>query len=182
MQWRTLGRLVLFGRNQQRRTKALELRYGSGGWRIRHEVDGAILDLAEAARHCERSYVAYLERRSELLDWLCANARDVYVTAISNVRSGLDYTLQERKSLHVADIALRNALKHLHREFQGERLLRISGHDAEGEVFAPGRVPFHRPEWILFPPLKHWWDPDSIECFWQSNKVLQVRQAEEAVP
>jgi hypothetical protein len=139
-----------------------------------------VLDLPDAAPHCAAAYVEFLQRDPDLLAWLCRTARDVYTLAPSNVRSGLDYTMQERKWEHIFDIALRNALVKLGRRFEGERLLHISSRSGEGLPLHAGRVPFHRPEWILQPGLQHWWQPDSIACFWQSNKVLQVRQEGES--
>jgi hypothetical protein len=114
-----------------------------------------------------------------LLDWLCTTAADVYLTAKSNVASGLDYSLQETKVEHVFDIALRNAVTQLGRKFKGEKLIRIGGRGHETMPLGGARVPFHHPDEIVQPPLEHWWDPNSIECFWQSNKVLQVAMSEE---
>ena len=39
---------------------------------------------------------------------------------------------------------------------------------------SPGRVPFHMPGVLLDPELEGWWQPGSVESFYQSNKVLQV--------
>jgi hypothetical protein len=173
--WRTVGRPGIQGRSWDRRRREFDARFGPGGWRIRHLVNGAILELAQAARLCEEAYVAFFTRHPDLLEWLCATAKDVYATAASNVRSGLDYTLQERKVEHVQDIAIRNALVRLGRQFAGEHLLGIGGRSPNGRRLNAGFVPFHRPEWVAQPPLLHWWQPDSIECFWQSNKVLQIK-------
>jgi hypothetical protein len=175
--WRTLGRPHYFGRNRDHWRRAYDYRFGPHGWRIRHVVCGEVLELPVAAHHCADAYVAFLKSRPDLLDWLCAIASDVYLTAHSNVRSGLDYAVQETKVEHVHDIALRNALTQLGRQFAGEKLLRLSGRGRESMTLSPGVVPFHRPEWIVQPILEHWWQPDSIECFWQSNKVLQINSA-----
>ncbi len=175
MTWTTLGRPHYFGRNRDRWKQRYDKQYGPDGWRIRHLVCGELMELAVAARHCGDAYAAFLSARRDFLDWLCTPAAAVYLTATSNVRSGFDYTIQETKVEHVHDIALRNAIAQLGGQFRGEKLLRIGGRGQESLPLSPGLVPFHRPEWIVQPALEHWWRTDSIECFWQSNKVLQVQ-------
>src|SRR5262249_45053712 len=90
--------------------------------------------------------------------------------------SGLDYHKQECPAIHLQDIAVRRCLKRLNRSFQGDHLVQIRGQDSEGFRLNPGKVPFHDPDGILRPSLAHeaWWEEDSIEDFWQSNKILQV--------
>lgn len=175
MTWRTIGRPHYFGRNRDRRRRAYDARYGKDGWRIRHRLGGEVLDRPDAARHCADAYAAFLAARPELLDWLCTAAADIYQTAHSNIRSGLDYALQETKMEHVHDIAVRNALAQLGRRFSGEKLVHIGGQGQLDAPLNPGAVPFHHPEWIVQPALELWWQPDSVEAFWQSNKVLQIR-------
>jgi hypothetical protein len=174
MTWRTIGRPHYFGRNRDRRRRTYNKRYGPDGWRIRHVVCGQLLDLPEAARHVAAAYAAFLATRPDVLEWLCTAASDVYQTARSNVQSGLDYARQETKMEHVHDIAVRNALAELGRRFSGEKLVHLGGRGQLDAPLNPGAVPFHRPEWIAKPPLELWWHTDSIESFWQLNKVLQI--------
>ena len=49
--------------------------------------------------------------------------------------------------------------------------------DSEGYKINPGVVPFHLPELIVPGEIKGniWWDPNTIEDFYQKNKVLQVK-------
>ncbi len=174
MAWQTLGRAGYWGRGRDRRQRELDQRFGPGRWRVVHLVKGMALELPDAAKHYEESYFQFLIRDPQLLDWLCAKACDVYTTATSNVRSGLDYRIQETKQEHLLDIALRNVLSRLSRCFSGERLVRIGGRQGDRVELGSGRVPFYRPEWIAQPALEHWWEPGSVECFWQSNKVIQA--------
>jgi len=182
VEWQTIGRPGYCGRRWRRRERELDDRHGPEGWRLRMDVAGRLLEFADAAWHCEESYVLYLSARPELLDRLCAGARDLYETAASNLRSGSDYALQERRKEHYQDIALRNAVARLGRSFEGERRIRIGGRNADCPALSAGQVPFCRPEWILQPALVSWWKPDSIECFWHSNKVLQVLTNKEQRP
>ena len=77
------------------------------------------------------------------------------------------------------DIAVRRCLKRLNRSFQGDHLVQIRGHDSEGFRLNPGQVPFHEPDSVLRPSLssRSWWQENSVEDFWQSNKLLQVRSS-----
>ncbi|MFQ6010159.1 MAG: hypothetical protein ACE5J7_03520, partial [Candidatus Aenigmatarchaeota archaeon] len=62
-------------------------------------------------------------------------------------------------------------------KFQGKKLVQIRSHKSYwGKNLSPGRVPFHRPELIVEPHLEGWWDDNSVECFYQSNKILQIRK------
>jgi hypothetical protein len=179
MEWRTVGRPGYCGRRWRKRERELNQRYGHEGWRLRiaiaTDLCGEPLDFADAAAHCDESYLQFLREHKDLLHWLCANARDVYETAVSNIRSGLDYRAQERRKEHYQDIALRNALQRLGRTFTGEKRIRIGGRRCDCLELSAGQVPFYRPEWILQPTLASWWRSDSIECFWHSNKVLQIK-------
>jgi nicotinate-nucleotide adenylyltransferase len=111
---------------------------------------------------------------------LCATASDVYDIQPSNVESGLDYHKQECTATHLQDIAVRRVLVRLGRSFKGDHLVQIRGHESEGYRLNPGKVPFHEPESIIEPTFApgRWWDAHSVEDFWQSNKVLEVRASE----
>ena len=124
----------------------------------------------------EDAYHAHLQRSPAELEWLVQTASEVFDNSDSNVLSGLDYSVQEAPSTHLQDIALRRCLVRLGRHFEGDHLLEIRGRGSEGYRLNPGEVPFHRPELILHPQARSWWRPDSVESFWQSNKILQVQE------
>ena len=136
--------------------------------------DGHI-DRDDALGHYEDAYVHYLDRNPDRLEWLVSNASDVYDISPRDVRSGLDYGIQQEKATHLQDVAIRRAVKRLGREFAGDRLIQVRHLRGEGGTFNPGVVPFHMPEMIVKPHLSGWWKEDSIEDFYQSNKILQIR-------
>ena len=74
------------------------------------------------------------------------------------------------------DIAIRRTVLRLGRKFEGDHLVQIRGRDSEGAKYNPGFVPFHLLDMIVKPSLTGWWQENSIEDFYQSNKVLQVRK------
>src|SRR5262245_35601580 len=107
MHWIMVGRPTFCRRGAGRRQRSYDARYGVGKWRFRHRIAGVSHGFVEAAHHVELSYLAFFRKEPELLDWMCATAREVVQFATSNVRSGLDYAVQERKHAHVYDIAVR---------------------------------------------------------------------------
>jgi nicotinate (nicotinamide) nucleotide adenylyltransferase len=174
--WKTIGRPGYVGRRQQTAGEELDRRYGAGRWRIAYRWRGEMVSRDQALEHYTRAYEVWLRDHPERLDWLVRNASDVYDLAPDDVRSGTDFRLQTGPATHLQDIAVRIALQRLGRRFEGARLIQIRGRETEGAWLSPGVVPFHAPEAIEQPELEGWWQPGSIESFWQSNKVLQVRQ------
>ncbi len=175
--WVFLERPGFAGKKRDQLTDALNVAYGVDNWKIAHEVEGKYYSWLEAVTlFYEEAYFEHFKENPDILDWLCQTASDVYDNAKSNVKSGLDYTIQESTSNHMQDIAIRRVVKRLNRAFQGDKLLQIRGRWAKGGILSPGVVPFHRPEWILQPELVSWWQPGSIESFWQSNKVLLIKK------
>jgi hypothetical protein len=132
------------------------------------------MEVEEAAAFVEAAYLTHLLEQPRVLDRLLYQAADVYENSRTNVRSGLDYSLQERRDVHVYDIAIRRVLKALAREFSGYQLLRIAGRSCQFAPLNPATLPFHRPELIVEPALTGWWQPGSLECFWRSNKIVEA--------
>jgi hypothetical protein len=108
-----------------------------------------------------------------------AQYAECYDNDVSNVKSGIDYSKQENKSNHFQDIAVRRVLARCGLRFLGRKqeLLHIR-HDSKqelGQRLSPGRVPFHIPFLIKRPELNGWWNPHTVEAWYQSSKVIQVR-------
>jgi peptidyl-tRNA hydrolase len=175
-EWVVIGRPGYAGEKKKIRRKELQRKFGKDNWQIAHLINDRLLSRTEALVHFEESYVSYFKENPEIFDWLILTAKDIYDNDESNVNSGLDYTIQEQNSVHLHDIAIRRAINRLGRKFQGNRLIEIRGQDSEGYLLTTGLVPFYKPELILKPQLKGWWEKDSIEAYWQSNKVIAVRK------
>ena len=107
---------------------------------------------------------------------MISTAREVYDYEPDDVNSGLDYMVQNGTATHLQDIAIRNVVLRRGWQFKGRELVQIRSHSTYwGKKLSPGKVRFHRPDLIVNPHLEGWWEPNSIEDFWQSNKALQVR-------
>lgn len=172
--WITLGRIGYVGRLKGRVNALLTEVYGDH-WRIVHSVTGKALSNEAALQLYEDAYFYFWRDNSNTLEQLVRTASDVYDSAPSNVRSGTDYAKQETENTHLQDIAIRRVLQRLSRTFEGDRLVEIRGRDSEGYHLNPSNIPFHKPELILSPRQKGWWREGSVEDFWQSNKVVQIK-------
>ena len=162
-----------------------DAKFGKDNWRSVWLVAGDYLEYEEVCRLYEDAYFEYFKKRRELLDYLLETASDVYDDDPSNVESGLDYAQQGSVRTHIQDIAIRNCVTRLGREFKGHTLLQIR--DREGAhplslALSPGQVPFHKPELLSDPDnlpeieSKAWWLPASVEDFYQRAKRLAIRK------
>ena len=154
--------------------------WGRGRWTLAHLYRDRFCVGETAFALYEQSYRVHFERHPEVLEALVANASEVYDTSPSNIASGFDWSAQDDGPTHLQDIAVRRAVRALGRSFRGSRPLEIRGRDSEGYHLNPGQIPFFDPDAILRPATcrADWIRPDSLEDFWQQNKVLLVeRQA-----
>lgn len=97
----------------------------------------------------------------------------------SEIESGLDYTKQH-KYTRFHDICIRNVLRSHGWELSGKELLKIrcdaDASDWASENFDPGKVVFHDVFLIRNPRISGWWDVDSVEDFYQSNKIIAAKK------
>lgn len=164
------------GKKRDELRASLDTRFGEDNWTIAWDVECRIVKQRDAIQLYEDAYVEHLRKSPELLEWIVSTASDVYDTAPSNVHSRLDYSIQEGSATHLQDIALRNAIQRLGKTFYGDHLVEVRGRRSEGSMLGPGVVLFHRPE-IILPRSQHhhrWWRDDSVEAFYQQNKVLCI--------
>jgi hypothetical protein len=170
-----IGERGYAGKNKAQIRQSYDLMFGEDHWSKGHLVDTEVVSTDVLMKYYEDGYFHFLQQNSDVLEWLVNTASDVYDIDPSNVNSRLDYNIQECNATHLQDISVRRVLQRLGKKFAGDHLVQIRGHESEGYVLNPGRVPFHQPELILHSDNKgNWWEPDSIEAFYQHNKVLLV--------
>ncbi|MEK6926251.1 MAG: hypothetical protein AABW50_03150 [Nanoarchaeota archaeon] len=149
-----------------------------------------IIEKQEALRIYEDGYYEYFKSNPNILNWIVTTASDVYDTAPSNVESKFNYDIQETESNHIHDIAIRSAVLRNGVWFVGDHLVHVRP-EKEGEILGPHLIPFHLPHMIYRGQTKYkgeerdfltnppWWlkmgMKDSVEEFYQQNKVLQIR-------
>ena len=173
--WAILGRPGFAGKQKRQKRKELLNKFGEGNWKIAHLYEDNLLSRELALIHFENSYQKFFEDNPEILEWLLHTAIDIYDNQESNVNSGLNYSIQETEDAHLHDIAIRRVLQKMGKEFQGESLLQIRGEKSDGFILSTGQVPLYKPKLIQRKQLKGWWGKNSIESYWQSNKVLSVK-------
>lgn len=181
MDWKTVERPGYLSRKRDEMHVLWDETYGSGNWRLAYQWGDQIIDRAFAISLYEDGYYEYFKNTPEELNWLITTASEVYDTAPSNVEAGFSYEVQETPNNHIHDVAIRRAVARLGVWFQGDHLIHVRGEGSEGERINPGNVPFHLPEMIANEPIQdygnkgQWWQDNSIEDFYQKNKLLQVK-------
>ena len=178
-EWTTVERPGPFGRDRDKKYKEYDEKYGPSNWRLVWEVGETAFGREGVVMLYEDAYYFFLQRNTAVLKQLITEAKDVYDDAPSNVQSGLDYNKQETDRTHLQDISIRRVLIRLGKKFRGSELIQIR--DTQGKhplsmTLSPGRVPFHMPDLIKQPEGKGWWEPGTVESFYQSNRVLQVKK------
>ena len=192
MIWKTIERPGYFGDKRDEIQAGFDRQYGVGKWRIAWEFGGLAVPRAEALQLYEDGYYEYFKVKTELLEWLVTSFSNVYDTAPSNAEAGFSYDVQETPNNHLHDVAIRRAILRRGERFRGERLLEVRVVDAEGWKLSPCNIPFHLPHMIYRGDIKYkgedrnfvtnppWWIKlgieNSVEQFYQQNKVLQIEE------
>jgi hypothetical protein len=176
--WLSVKRIGPLGGKRDKTFLRWDIIYGPENWRLAWLANGVVADYSGACALYEDGYFNFFQKEHAILRQLMETASDVFDDNSSNVGSGFDYAKQETDRTHIQDIAIRRCLLRMGRWFEGRELIQIrskaDGH-CLGRVLSPGNVPFHRPDLIRQPELKGWWKKGSVESFYQSNKVLQIR-------
>ena len=160
--------------------------FGESNWALVWDFGNEFIDSQSAHELVAQSYVTHFQKNPQVVDWL-SSFLSVYDTATTNIFSGLDYTIQETECSHIHDIAIRNAMHQIDAHFTGNELLQIRGPKSKGWSLDPSQVLFHRPDMIYHGEIKNyqtkhafWWRKygieNSIETFYQQNKVLVVKE------
>lgn len=178
-EWVTIERPHYLGKHRNEIFKEWDEEYGKGNWRLVWKVGEILVDFLGVCALYEDAYFEFLRSRSKILKQLILEASNVYDDEPSNVESGFDYTKQETRLTHIQDIAIRRSLIRLGLWFRGKELIRVrqeKGTHPLSITLSPGRVPFHRKDLILQPEIEGWWYGETVESFYQSNRLFQVRQ------
>ena len=168
------------GKHRDKKYAEWNKEYGRDMWKLMWIVYCFYVDFLGVCALYEDAYFQFLLDNPDILKQLVNEASDVYDDRKSNIHSRLDYTVQETDRTHIQDIALRRCLVRIGIEFKGNELIRIRQEKEDHElsiILSPGKVPFHRPEWIvegLSWTKEPWWNPKSVEDYYQSNRILLV--------
>lgn len=188
MTWKLVYRPGILGTKRNKVVSSWNETYGKDHWKLIWRAPGLFteafgvyewFEFADACKNFyEKSYIEFFKKNPEQLDYVCQFGECID-NAATNTASGLDYMVQESKSTHIQDIAIRASLKALGRIFEGpkDRLLVVRGSSENGGHLSPGVVPFFNPRLIEVPSKAPTWaSKGSVEDFWQSNKWLAVKE------
>jgi hypothetical protein len=176
MEWHNLERPGYFGKKKHKIIDSYNGKYGIGKWRIMWRWKGITIPFRDACTIYEDGYYADSFRRETLWKKLVSEAKEVFDLEENDVESGLDYSTQKGIATHLQDIAIRRVIFRRGWKFEGKEMIRIRHHDNYwGKNLSPGKVKFHLPDLIVVPHLEGWWDYNSVEDFYQSNKIIQVK-------
>ena len=186
--WKDEGRPGYLGAKRDEITHGWDEKYGKGKWTLGWSIgNGIFTDYLGACAIYEDAYARFLESHPEIVADLVARASNVYDVEPSDVRSGLDYRVQQHGRTHVQDISIRRVLTRMGLWFRGAELIQIrflvprAGRpeiDRLSPLLTPGRVPFHLPalmEKSFTEVHDKWYDASSVEAFYQFNKHLLVQ-------
>jgi hypothetical protein len=190
------------GKKRDDYIKKMNKEHGKGKWRFAWETFGLglhhYLPIERALLIYEDAYFFFICGKKVVTDdgvllaldsggqtsmaMEIAQYAECYDNDVTNVKSGIDYSKQENNSNHYQDIAIRRVLARCGLRFLGRKqeLLHVR-HDSKQELgrkLSPGRVPFHLPVLVKQPELNGWWNPRTTEAWYQSSKVIQVKNGE----
>jgi hypothetical protein len=180
MFWKTIEHPGYLGKKRDELFALWNQKYCDEYWRLGWEWGERVVSKDFAVQIYEDAYYEFFKKNKETLEWVLTK-KDVWDTAISNINSGIDYNIQETPNTHIHDIAIRRAILRLGVWFRGEDLLEVRWKKSEGYSINPGVVPFHLPYLIQKGDPKDygnkgiWWNKNTIEDFYQRNKVLQIK-------
>jgi hypothetical protein len=195
MEWEIAERPGYLGKKRDEMTAFWNEKYGKDNWCLRYCLGDRLFNRDFALQIYEDAYYEHLKQNPDVLFWLLENARDVYDTATSNVGQ-MSYERQETPNNHIHDVAIRRSVWRLGQDFRGKELMHVRWTDSPGFRINPGIVPFHMPH-LIEPDRRHdfetcrwdpsddgklkdhgkkgiWWNPGTIEDFYQRNKLLIV--------
>lgn len=179
--WETIERPGYFGKKRDELYKNWNKKYGEKKWRLAYQFGDLIVPKKMGIQIYEDGYYEFFKEDIKTLEWLIFTASDIYDTAPTNIQSGFDYNNQETPNNHIHDIAIRRAVARLGKWFKGNNLIHVRWKDSEGFRVNPGVVKFHLPKLIIPGEIKDyggkgiWWYPNTLEDFYQRNKVLQIQ-------
>jgi hypothetical protein len=174
-----IARMGQIGRAKDKFIAGMNRIFGEGNWTIGYNYGTSMISRDSALQLYEDSYVKFFQENRDVLNKLVKEASDVYDTYKTEVSSGTDWYNQTERSTHLQDIAIRRSLIRLGEKFQGKRLRKVKS-DGHLPELSPGNIPFLQPELVnRFKKVeKKWIKPNTIEDFWQNNKVFLVKNNE----
>ena len=187
--WTSVLRPGYLGKSRDEIQAEWDKKYGKGHWKLVWQWGNLHLEREEALQVYEDAYYEFFKANPNTLDKLVSIALDVYDTNPSNIKAGFSYNHQETPNNHIHDVAIRRAVMRNGTWFKGNHLMHVRP-SQEGEQFGPHLIQFHLPDMIYKGKIMYkgkqrdfkkdppWWIkmgiPNSVEAYYQQNKILQT--------
>lgn len=182
MIWKKIESPGYLGKKRDEVYTQWDQQFGEGKWRLAYQWGDLVVPREMGIQVYEDGYYEFFRNDPNTLEWLVSTASNVYDTAPTNVQAGFDYNNQETPNNHIHDVAIRRTVMRIGTWFKGDHLMHVRWTGSEGYRINPGVVPFHRPHMIVRGEIKDygtkgtWWFPNTLEDFYQRNKILQVKE------
>jgi len=181
--WMPVGIPGFSGEDKARRTELLDERFGADGWRWGFVVRGELVGFEAAIAEYEQAYRVHLTAHPEIVDWLVAEAGNVYDERVANVYDD-DYVQPGSAPNHYQDISVRRVIAELTGHagepagepeemadlatgerhvvprspgFAGPHLVQLRDARSPAYVLNPACVPIHDPALISTMPDRREW-------------------------
>ena len=184
-----------FGKHRRDKEQEYNEKYGVGNWEECWRFREDILTFDEAVSLYDLSYYNYLKENIEIAKMFAREYSDCYDNDISNTSSGFNH---DNKAIprHIQDVSIRRAFRELRiswNKVDSKPLLQARSVDSNGYILSPMIVSFVYPDAIirsvetydvakikqsnLAGPVKSWVRKNSVEEFWQANKVIIIKKS-----
>jgi hypothetical protein len=181
--WMPVGVPGFSGEAKQRRAELLDERFGADGWRWGYVVRGQVVGFDAAIAEYEQGYRVYLTEHPEIVEWLVAEAGNVYDERVENVFDD-GYLQPSPVPNHYQDISVRRVVAELTGTvgagsgeleemvdlstgethvvprapgFRGPHLVQLRDADSPAYFLNPALVPIHDPALITTLPGRSEW-------------------------
>lgn len=177
--------------------------FGKDSWLPAYYWNREVISTEKGYEIYSEAYYQFLKRNPIIRQWIQIKAREVIDYSQTNIASGVDLCEQEAAAIHLQDISVRRSLIRLEQEegdlsagkmwrsgpdiFRGNKIVQLRDRNRcpwqthsikyeKGLVLNSGKVLFHRPEQLIGQYKKDsWWQENSVEDYYQRNRVLLVR-------
>jgi hypothetical protein len=187
--WLTVAHPGYFGKNRDLQIEKWNRQYGEENWRLAWELkDGQVLNFERFFWQVYvASYTQYFLHHPDELSFITENYSYTYDKDLVSRADAFDpYTLYGKpgESNQFHHVALNIALEwFLETPFKGSKPLQVrqgkpgttESSWPKGWRWSPGLIPAVRADLIPSLSMTGWWQEGTMEHFYQSAKVLQVR-------
>ena len=172
------------GKQRKQVLEKLNSWFGREQWQFMYHLpNGSLISYEAGIELYQEAYKEYFDKNPQIINDLIENYRNVYDVSPAHVTGNekdYDYDLYSGNQAHIQDVAIRRIIRDKGLTFKGNKLLQIRGKKTQGYYLNPGVVPFHKPELInrkiSDKIYRKWWNKNSVEDFYQSNRVVVLKK------